>query len=286
MNQLTERAPVPFTPPRSHRGAIIVTALIASLCLTSIASATAFSLDDLVNAGGRMSSTDGTLQFKNFSATLHEGDSDLDLDEIMLVPLIDGFRLSVAPGGFLPSDAELTLSYTVRSLSSGSDLGATHHSGYGHSTWSRPPIESMSIGVVGTSVLDAPFSAEMEAFDKNPRWHSAASIGNVQISGNPGDEAFAATNLADPDSSIRVIARLITGADESGHDDHGEHHDDDDDGHHGHHGGGDALSLESGTEMRFSTQQPIPEPSSALLVAIGLATLCSRSSRRRGRARP
>ncbi len=267
MNQLTERAPIPFTPPRSHRGAIIVTALIASLCLTSIASATAFSLDDLVDSRGRMGSTDGTLQFKNFSATLHEGDSDLGLDAIMLVPLIDGFRLSVAPGGFLPSDAELTLSYTVRSLSSGSDLGATDHSGYGHSTWSRPPIESMSIGVVGTSVLDAPFSSEMEAFDRNPRWHSAASIGNVQISGNAGDEAFAATNLADPDSSIRVIARLITGADESGH-----------------HAGGDALSLESGTEMRFSTQ-PIPEPSSALLVAIGFATLGSLSSWRRSRAR-
>jgi hypothetical protein len=42
--------------------------------------------------------------------------------------------------------------------------------------------------------------------------------------------------------------------------------------------------LESGTEMRFSTQ-PIPEPSSALLVAIGLATLGSRSSWRRSRAR-
>jgi hypothetical protein len=140
----------------------------------------------------------------------------------------------------------------------------------------------MSIAVVGTSVLNAPVSAEMEAFDRNAWGRSATSIGNVQISGNPGEEAFAATNFVDPDSDIRVIAHLNTGAGEPGHHDD----EDDDDGHHRHHQrGGDALSLESGTEMRFSAQ-PIPEPSSALLVAIGLATLCSRSSLRRRSARP
>jgi hypothetical protein len=194
------------------------------------------------------------------------------LDEIMLVPLIDGFRLAVAPSGFLPSETELTLSYTVRSVSSGSDLGAGHQSGFGYSALSRTPIELMSIAVVGTSVLNAPVSAEMEVFDRNAWGRSATSIGNVQISGNPGEEAFAATNFVDPDSDIRVIAHLNTGAGEPGHHGYGD-------------GDGDALSLESGTEMRFSAQ-PIPEPSSALLVAIGLATLCSRSSLRRRSARP
>lgn len=276
MSGLRVAPPAPSTTVKSlvpFPGVIILAALLAFLYPPSTVSATAFSLEGLVDSGGRMSSTDGALQFKKFSATLHEGHSDLNLDEIMLVPLVDGFRISVAPGGFLPSDTELTLSYTVRSGSSDSDHGASHHSGYWHSTSSGTPIESMSIGVVGTSVLSGPFSAEMEAFDGSPRWHSTgASIGNVQVSGNPGEDAFSATNLDDPDSSIRVIAHLIIGAGESGdHDDH-----DDDDG---------TFSLESGTEMRFSAQ-PIPEPSSALLVAIGLAALSSRSSWRRGRARP
>jgi hypothetical protein len=273
LSELTERTPTTTKPQPPLARATILAALLAFLCSPSAASATGFSLDELVNSGGGMSSTDGTLQFKNFSAALRGGHSDLDLDEIMLVPLTDGFRLSVAPSGFLPSETELTLSYTVRSVSSGSDLGAGHRSGFGYSALSRAPIESMSIAAVGTSVLDAPVSAEMEAFDRNAWGRSATSIGNVQISGNPGEEAFDATALVDPASYVRVIAHLIGAVGVPGY--HGNGYRD-----------GDALSLESGTEMRFSTQQPIPEPSSALLVAIGLATLCSRSSRRRGRARP
>ncbi|HIF96651.1 MAG TPA: PEP-CTERM sorting domain-containing protein, partial [Myxococcales bacterium] len=203
----------------------------------------------------------------------------VDLARFLLVPLVDGFRLEVESGAPLPVGTELVLSYTVESKKRGRS-GRFGPQSRPQGRPPRRPLESMSIGIVGTSFLDSPLSSGMEAFSEDDDAH-ANSLGEVQASTRPGGTDFAATNLTDPYSEIRILAYLVVGVDgflspagsRSDDDDHDDGYGDEDDY------GEFESPGNAGVEMRFSAE-PIPEPSSVLLVGFGLAVLSSWTRRR------
>ncbi|MDE0885787.1 MAG: PEP-CTERM sorting domain-containing protein [Myxococcota bacterium] len=96
-------------------------------------------------------------------------------------------------------------------------------------------IRSMAVEVVGTSF----FSAGMIAFGEDDDYRPY--LGLVDASLESGEPTFDEVNLAMPAHEIFIIARLVIGDDAGG-----------------------------GTEMNFSSQ-PIPEPSTALLLSLGLS---------------
>ncbi|MCS5638567.1 MAG: hypothetical protein NZ990_18790, partial [Myxococcota bacterium] len=72
---------------------------------TSVANATPLTLEYLVSHDAEIHSTDGTLEFEDFSAEL-TGMAGADLSRFLVVPLVDGLRLEVASGEFLPTGAQ------------------------------------------------------------------------------------------------------------------------------------------------------------------------------------
>jgi hypothetical protein len=274
LNNFTRLSPVKFEGSRLIHGAIAF--LLVFQGWTGIATATGFSLslNNLVQSGGKFDSTNHQLKFADFSATVSELPG-ADLSRFLLVPLVDGFRLQVESGAPLPMGTELVLSYTVKSKARG------RNGRFGlHGRPQRRPLDSMSIGIVGTSFLDSPLSSGMEAFSGYDDAH-ANSLGEVQASTRAGGADFAATNLTDPNSGIRILAYLVVGVDgflsrpgsRSDDDGHGDGYGDE-----GGHGEFERPGNE-GVEMRFSAE-PIPEPSSVLLVGFGLAVLSSWTRRR------
>ncbi|MDG2335252.1 MAG: PEP-CTERM sorting domain-containing protein [Myxococcota bacterium] len=110
------------------------------------------------------------------------------------------------------------------------------------------PIRSMAIEVLGTSF----FSGGMIAFDDDD--DDRPYLGVVDASLEPGAPTFDAVNLAMPAHEILIIARMVIGDDAGG-----------------------------GTEMTFSAQ-PIPEPSTGLLLGLGLSGFALFQRSRRTRA--
>lgn len=212
------------------------------------ASATPLSLAALVADDGEFESTNGALEFEDFSAYLI-GSPDSDLARFLIVPLIDGFRLEVASGAFLPPGAELVLSYEVES--EGEDEEHHRHGRHSSRDSAADAIRSMSLEILGTSVIE-PFSARMTAFADDGEDDSP--IGDLYASADPLGPLYAATDLTSPEREIHILARLVAGE-----------------------GSGKypASATFRGTEMRFSAQ-PIPEPSSLLFVAVGLLGLAMR----------
>ena len=242
----------------------LTTALLLLIpCLgAETAFATPISLAALEATDGEFESTNGALEFEDFEAHLI-GSSDSDLARFLIVPLIDGFRLEVASGAFLLPGAELVLSFEVES--EGEDEGEDDDGNDGHDRHSRDSdsesIRSMSLEILeasllGRSAVIGALSAEMAAFaddeDDDP------PIGELFAFTNPPGSLYAATDLASPEREIGVLVDLLS-ADMV-----------------------DLLSRQRlvgeevvGVEFRFSTQ-PIPEPSSFLLVAVGLLGLSAR----------
>lgn len=279
MKLLTQLAPGAAQP-----GCLILRAIALLLIFqgsAGIAAATGFSLDDLVRSDREFKSTNRQLEFEDFSATV-SGPTGVNLASFLLVPLLDGFRIEVASGEALAEGTELILSYTVESEARGPQ---NHTRPWPHHRPPERPLESMSIGIVGTSILDGPLASGMEAFPEDG--NHAASLGEVHASTGPGGTIFAETNLTDPSSEIRVLAYLVAGVD-GFFPQMGNRSDDNNDGsylyehyyeHHEYYEHNEFESSGNGVEMRFSAV-PIPEPSSVLLVGFGLAVLSSWSRQR------
>ena len=238
----------------------LTTALLLLIpCLgAGTAFATPISLAALEATDGEFESTNGALEFEDFEAHLI-GSPDSDLARFLIVPLIDGFRLEVASGAFLPLGAELVLSFEVESEGEDDDGNDGHdrHSRDSDSESIRSmSLEILEASLLGRSAVIGALSAEMAAFaddeDDDP------PIGELFAFTNPPGSLYAATDLASPEREIGVLVDLLS-ADMV-----------------------DLLSRQRlvgeevvGVEFRFSTQ-PIPEPSSFLLVAVGLLGLSAR----------
>jgi len=226
-------------------------------------------LADLIRNDGRIESTDGALKFDDFSASLH-GLPRSELSRFLVVPLIDGFRIQVNSGSFLPEDTRLILRYEAESEddfshSSHGSHGRGHKRGFGdgyhHHDDDEPPLRSMSLGLVGTSFLS--YAGEMKARgdDDDDEGHyyfhdhdEDRVIGQLRASTRrPPLGPFAATDLDRPSGELDIVA-VFLGL-----------------------GGAAAPIGESlhpgaagpGAEMRFSFQA-IPEPSSVVLMSLGL----------------
>ena len=243
------------------------------------AGSSALSLADLIRDDGRVESTNGALKFDDFSASLH-GLPRSQLSRFHVVPLLDGFRVETDSDFFLPSGAQLTLRYEAESegdeadafehFGGGHHFGCGHHFGGGHDKSDdddhrfASPLRSMSLGLVGTSVL----SGQMTAWgDDDSRHHDEDQVlGTVRafIRG-----PFDATDLDRASRELDIVAIFLGFGD----------------------GGAPVGPLQRGSgppprpgaEMRFSTQ-PIPEPSTVVLMGLGLLGLTfSARSRRVGR---
>jgi hypothetical protein len=105
------------------------------------------------------------------------------------------------------------------------------------------PLVSMALEITGTSVV----SGEMTAFGDGPG--DSAELGAVEASISAGGEAYSAVDFTSPRDEIHIFTKLVIA-------DNPEIADPD---------GGAA-------EMTFSVQ-PVPEPSTALLVVLGLGGL-------------
>ena len=243
---------------------LLVFPILATLLLPTLASsagAEGVSLADLVHHDGRIESTNGALKFDDFSASLH-GLPRSELSRFLVVPLVDGFRIQVNSDSFLPSDTRLTLRYEAEREddfddgSHGFGLG-----GDGDDHQLTPSIRSMSLGLVGTSFL--PYAGEMKARgDDDDEFHPHGHdedrlIGQVRASTRPPPGPFAATDLDRPSRELDIVA-IFLGL-----------------------GGPDAPIGDSpypAAEMRFSFRA-IPEPSSVVLVSLGLFGLSIFSKR-------
>jgi len=219
---------------------------------TAVANATPLTLEYLVSHDAEIHSTDGALEFEDFSAVL-SGMPGADLSRFLVVPLVNGLRLEVASGEFLPTGAQLVLHYEVETEDESEDEGHAHGSAH------PDPIRSMSMTLVGSSVL-APLSAGMVALPDDDDHHHGAALAEVFASTATPPGPFSAADFSEPSHEFYARATFSGG------------------------GGGssrDSSPAPIGAEMRFSTQ-PIPEPSSALLMGLGLLVLASRT--RRGQA--
>ena len=242
---------------------LLVFPVLATLLLPTLASsagAEGVSLADLVRNDGRIESSNGALKFDDFSASL-QGLPRSELSRFLVVPLVDGFRIQVNSDSFLPADTRLVLRYEAESedeFSHSSHGGGHGWSGDGHHRLEQP-LRSMSLGLVGTSFLS--YSGEMKARgddddDEGHHFHDHDGdrvIGRLHASTRPPPGPFAATDLDRPSRELDIVA-IFLGL-----------------------GGPDAPAGNSphpgaavpGAEMRFSFQA-IPEPSSVVLVSLGL----------------
>ena len=240
------------------------------------AGGSALSLADLIRNDGRVESTNGALKFDDFSASVR-GLPRSQLSRFHVVPLLDGFRVETDSDFFLPEGAQLTLRYEAES--EGDDADAFEHFGGGHHFGGRhdksddddhhfaSPLRSMSLGLVGTSVL----SGQMTAWgDDDSRHHDEDQVlGTIRASTRPPPGPFGATDLDRASRELDIVAIFLGFGD----------------------GGAPGGPLQRGSgppprpgaEMRFSTQ-PIPEPSTVVLMGLGLLGLTfSARSRRVGR---
>ena len=208
------------------------------------------SLASLVASGGEIESANGRLEFEDFSAKLlNAPQSDLSLFQV--VPVADGFRIELVPGRSAPSGTQLLLGFEVEAENEDDDEDKDKHESLG-----LDRIRSMSLEILGVAALGFA-SAEMTAFADDDD-DAPPLLGALFTSTAPGQSAYSATDLASPSREIYVMALLIVGVESVGY---------------------AAHPGPSGTEMRFSAD-PIPEPSSVLLVGIGLLVLGVRARRR------
>lgn len=248
---------------------LLVFPVLATLLLPTLASsagAEGVSLADLVRNDGRIESSNGAIKFDDFSASL-QGLPRSELSRFLVVPLVDGFRIQVNSDSFLPADTRLTLRYEAESeddFSHSSHGGGHGWSGDGHDRLEQP-LRSMSLGLVGTSFLS--YAGEMKARGDDDHDDDRV-IGRLRASTRTPPGPFAATDLDRPSRELDIVA-IFLGL-----------------------GGPDAPIGDSphaagasvpGAEMRFSFQA-IPEPSSVVLMSLGLFGLSvfARTSPRRG----
>ena len=230
--------------------------------MTTVASATPLTLEYLVSHDAEISSTDGSLEFEDFSAEL-TGMPGADLSRFLVVPLVDGLRLEVTSGEFLPTGAELTLHYEVETEDE------SHRHWYSH----PDPIRSMSLALVGSSVLSS-LSGEMVALSDDDDHHHyyrhyrhhhhhyhhghGGALAEVFASTTTPPGPYSAADFSEPSDEFYARATFSGDAGDGSSD----------------------SGPPSGAEMRFSAE-PIPEPSSALLVGLGLMALSYRAAQRR-----
>ena len=213
--------------------------------LASSAAATPLTLEYLVHHDAEIHSTDGTLEFEDFSAHL-SGAPGEDLSRFLVITLVDGLRLEVTSGEFLPTGAELFLHFEVETEDD------DHHP---HHSKPSDPIRSMSLALTGGSVLST-LTGEMVAIpEDDDEHHPSTPLAEVVAALITPPGPYGAADFSKPSHEFYAAATFRAG-----------------DGYPG-------ADASTGAEMRFSTQ-PIPEPSSALLLGLGLLLLSRRGGAR------
>lgn len=105
------------------------------------------------------------------------------------------------------------------------------------------PLMSMALEITGTSIV----LGEMAAFGEGHGDHS--KLGEVEVSISAGGEAYSAVDFTSPRDEIQVLAKLMVGYDS------------------------EVAGPEGGAAVMTFSVQPVPEPSTALLVVLGLGGL-------------